>query len=111
MEFFLCFSLLRNTRDVLKTDVAPGAVTSLYGLRVVSLFWVILGHVYVYSNQDGIVGMLKPLFHSSPRPTRKLVARTFIQSQYLKALTASLRVGFCDEWKRGLSLVYSLTQN
>ncbi len=27
---------------------------------------------------------------------------TFIQSQYLKALAASLRVGFCDEWKRGL---------
>ncbi len=27
-------------------------------------------------------------------------ARTFIQSQYLKAFAASLRVGFCDEWKR-----------
>ncbi len=33
---------------------------------------------------------------------RKLAARTFIQSQYLKALAASLRVHFCDEWKRGL---------
>ena len=37
---------------------------------------------------------------SSQKPTRKLAARTFIQSQYLKALAASLRVGFCDEWKR-----------
>ena len=27
--------------------------------------------------------------------------RTLIQSQYLKALTAVLQVGFCDEWKRG----------
>ena len=33
----------------------------------------------------------------------QLAARTFIQSQYLKALTVSLRVGFCDEWKRGLN--------
>ncbi len=33
---------------------------------------------------------LKPLFHSSQKPTRKLAARTFIQSQYLKALAASL---------------------
>ncbi len=31
---------------------------------------------------------------------RKLAAKTFIQSQYMKALVASLRVGFCDEWKR-----------
>ena len=44
---------------------------------------------------------LKALFHSSQKPTRKLAARTFIQSQYLKALAVSLRVGFSDEWKRG----------
>ncbi len=32
-----------------------------------------------------------------------LIAKpTFIQSLYLKALAASLGVGFCDEWKRGL---------
>ncbi len=30
-------------------------------------------------------------------------ARTFMQSQYLKALVAGLRVGFCDEWKRGFT--------
>ncbi len=45
---------------------------------------------------------LKPLFHSSGKSTRKLAARTFNQSQYLKALAAGLRVGICDEWKRGL---------
>ncbi|CAB4011959.1 nose resistant to fluoxetine 6-like [Paramuricea clavata] len=55
VEFFLCFSLLRNTRDVLKTDVAPGTVTSLYGLRVMSIFWIILGHVYAFSAIDGNV--------------------------------------------------------
>ena len=49
---------------------------------------------------------VKVLFHSSQKPTRKLAAGTFIQSQYLKALAASLRVGFCDEWKRGLSLPF-----
>ena len=31
----------------------------------------------------------------------ELAARTFIQSPYLKALAASLRVGFYDERKRG----------
>ena len=42
---------------------------------------------------------VKALFHSSQNPTRKLIARTLIQSQYLKALAASLRVSFRDEWK------------
>ena len=46
---------------------------------------------------------LKALFHSLQKPTLKLAARTFIQSQYLKALAASLRVGFCDEWKTGFT--------
>ncbi len=39
----------------------------------------------------------KGFFHSSQKPTRKLAARTFVQSQYLKALVVSLGVGFCDE--------------
>ena len=54
---------------------------------------------------------LKPLFHSSQKPTNKLAARTFIQSQYLKALAASLRVGFCDEWKRGLKANFHSAEN
>ncbi len=33
--------------------------------------------------------MAKALFHLSQKLTRKLAARTFIQSQYLKALAAS----------------------
>ncbi len=46
---------------------------------------------------------IKPLFHSSQKPTRKLAARTFTQSQYLKALAASLRVSFCVEGKTSFS--------
>ena len=43
--------------------------------------------------------VLKALFHSSQKPTRKLAARTFIQSQYLTGLAATFRVPFCAEWK------------
>ncbi len=49
------------------------------------------------------VGILKTLFYSLQKQTCKLAARTFIQSQYLKALAASLRVGFCDECERGFN--------
>ena len=58
VKFFLCFSLLRNSRAVFKTDATPGTVTSLFGLRVLSIFWVMLGHVYAFSRHlDGITGM------------------------------------------------------
>ncbi|XP_028392820.1 nose resistant to fluoxetine protein 6-like [Dendronephthya gigantea] len=56
VQVFLCFSLLRNTRAVLKTDVTPGTMTSLNGLRVISMFWIILCHLYVFAKPiDGIV--------------------------------------------------------
>ena len=66
MEFFLCFSLLRNSRAVFKTDVTPETVTSLFGLRVLSIFWIILAHVYVYSKSvGGITGK-----YMTPRGTQ-----------------------------------------
>ena len=46
----------------------------------------------------------KPLFHSSQKPTRKLAASAFKCCDWMKVLAASLRVGFCDEWKRGVTI-------
>ncbi len=40
--------------------------------------------------------------HHKTYPTRNLAARTFIQSQYLKELATSLRVGLL-RWKRGFT--------
>ena len=55
-----------------------------------------------------IVKCLKALFDSSQKPCKNQLASSLRELssnnvQYLKALTASLRVGFCDEWKRGLT--------
>ena len=30
----------------MNTNVPPGAITSINGMRVLSMWWVILGHVY-----------------------------------------------------------------
>ena len=54
-EFFLCFSFIKNTKAVLRTDVADGAITSLNGIRVISITWVIMGHCLVFSLPD--IGM------------------------------------------------------
>ena len=53
---------------------------------------------------------LKPLFHSSQKPACKLAASAFKYCDWMKVLAASLRVGFCDEWKRAFTLV-NLEQN
>ena len=70
-------------------------------------------YLYLAPNPVFIFGF-KILLHKALRlfsTHRKiqLAGRTFIQSLYLKALIASLRVGFCVEWERDLkgSTVYS----
>ena len=50
--------------------------------------------------------VLKHLFHSSQKPTGKLAASAFRYCDWINVLAASLQVGFCDEWKRGLKPVF-----
>ncbi|XP_068723266.1 nose resistant to fluoxetine protein 6-like [Montipora capricornis] len=46
VRFILCFSITRNTSKIMDCSVPPGAITSVNGVRVLSLWWVILGHTY-----------------------------------------------------------------
>ncbi|XP_065182327.1 nose resistant to fluoxetine protein 6-like [Sycon ciliatum] len=46
-RFLLCFSLLRNARRLLDTNVPKGAITCINGIRVLSITWVILGHTFL----------------------------------------------------------------
>ncbi len=49
---------------------------------------------------------LKPRFHSSQKPTRKLTESAFKYCDWMKVLEASLQVGFCDEWKRAFRCLW-----
>ncbi|EDO47332.1 predicted protein, partial [Nematostella vectensis] len=53
-EFFLCFSIIRNTSRIMDTNVPPGAITSINGMRVLSMFWVILGHTFIWQLIGGL---------------------------------------------------------
>jgi len=51
IRFFLCFSLIQNTNRIMDTQVPRGAITSVNGMRVLSMFWVILGHTHLQFSQ------------------------------------------------------------
>ena len=53
LDFILSFSLFKNVSTLLATKQAPGVITSLNGLRVISMFWVILGHTHLWSLTGG----------------------------------------------------------
>ena len=46
---FKSFSLVLNSRKLFNTSTAEGPLACLNGLRVISMFWVILGHTYLFS--------------------------------------------------------------
>ncbi|RMX37080.1 hypothetical protein pdam_00020043 [Pocillopora damicornis] len=45
-RFLLCFSWIQNTNRIMDTNVPPSAITSINGMRVLSMWWVILGHLF-----------------------------------------------------------------
>ncbi|XP_065828521.1 nose resistant to fluoxetine protein 6-like [Oscarella lobularis] len=46
--FFFAFSLARNLPKLLNVDVQSKEIQCLHGLRTLSMFWVILGHSYIW---------------------------------------------------------------
>ena len=56
MQFLLCFSIIRNTSKIMDCTVPPGAITSVNGVRVLSMWWVIMGHTF-----GGIVQLVSKL--------------------------------------------------
>uniref|UniRef100_A0A7M5WUY2 Nose resistant-to-fluoxetine protein N-terminal domain-containing protein n=1 Tax=Clytia hemisphaerica TaxID=252671 RepID=A0A7M5WUY2_9CNID len=45
LSFLLCFSLVKNSKSIFNTNVPPGAIASINGIRTFSITWVILGHL------------------------------------------------------------------
>ena len=48
VDALTAFSLFRTVPTLLATKQAPGVISSLNGIRVISMFWVILGHTHFW---------------------------------------------------------------
>ncbi|XP_074616380.1 nose resistant to fluoxetine protein 6-like [Acropora palmata] len=55
LRFLTCFSITRNTSKIMDCTVPPGAITSVNGVRVLSMWWVILGHTFIWLLQNGVL--------------------------------------------------------
>ena len=54
-DFITAFSLYKTVPALLATKQASSVITSLNGLRVISMFWVILGHAQLGALSPGII--------------------------------------------------------
>ena len=54
IDLITAFSLFKTVPTILATKQPPSAITSINGIRVISMFWVILSHTYVWSLLTGI---------------------------------------------------------
>ncbi|XP_066935837.1 O-acyltransferase like protein-like [Clytia hemisphaerica] len=60
-DFATSFSLIRNMKAILSTESPKGAITSLNGIRTLSMTWVILGHMYAFGSMPGFAYWDNPL--------------------------------------------------
>ena len=60
LEFITSFSIFKNVKMILSTKQPPTAITSLNGIRVLSMFWVILGHTHYWALISGV--LTNPLY-------------------------------------------------
>ncbi|KAK3584300.1 hypothetical protein CHS0354_013252 [Potamilus streckersoni] len=50
ISFFKCFSIISSAKKLVDTKTAVGPLACLNGIRVISMWWVIQGHSYVFAS-------------------------------------------------------------
>ncbi|XP_067126435.1 nose resistant to fluoxetine protein 6-like isoform X2 [Centruroides vittatus] len=57
-EIFLSFSLYTNVQKLFRNKKSSETLTVLYGIRVISISWIILCHSHLYVDTQSIAGIL-----------------------------------------------------
>ena len=66
-DFVLSFSLYKTVPAIMATHQPANAITSINGIRVISMFWVILGHTFLLEILYGVVANIQELFEKVPK--------------------------------------------
>ena len=82
-EILSSFSVLSNGEKMVKMDSTPKGMGCLNGMRVLSISWIVLGHVYIFMlgfiseylytyNQQLLKTLLLPSYNICPEGTLQL---------------------------------------
>ncbi|CAG0883840.1 unnamed protein product [Cyprideis torosa] len=64
----VAFSLYTNTQKLFGTEHPKGSITCLNGIRVLSMVWVIYGHVYNFSFNTGVTNPVSSILDITKQP-------------------------------------------
>ena len=56
VRLLMCFALNRNLAKLMDVRQSDTSLSALNGIRVISMFWVILGHTVIFSITFGATG-------------------------------------------------------
>ncbi|VDK71115.1 unnamed protein product [Onchocerca ochengi] len=73
LKVLLAFSVYTNGRNILKTEKRSNQIHCLHGTRVLSMFWIILGHSYYYAVSTLTVDNLLPTMIAFPQKFLNLI--------------------------------------
>ncbi|VDM45094.1 unnamed protein product [Toxocara canis] len=73
VKVLLAFSVYTNGKFVLRTDKGTKQIHCLHGTRVLSMFWIILGHTYYYIVASLTVDNLLPSMIAFPQKFLNLI--------------------------------------
>ena len=63
----LLFSLYKTLSAITATHQPANGITSINGIRVISMFWVILGHTFLWGTAYGVVANSKEALKTVPK--------------------------------------------
>uniref|UniRef100_A0A914ULF1 Nose resistant-to-fluoxetine protein N-terminal domain-containing protein n=1 Tax=Plectus sambesii TaxID=2011161 RepID=A0A914ULF1_9BILA len=66
VKVLLAFSVYTNGKNILRAKKGPNQVHCLHGMRVLSMFWIILGHTYYYCATSLTMDNIIPTLVSFP---------------------------------------------
>lgn len=62
VKILLAFSIYTNGKSILRTEKRDNQIHCLHGTRVLSMFWIILGHSYYYAASGLTAGQFTYFF-------------------------------------------------
>ena len=66
-DFVLSFSLYKTVPAIMATHQPANAITSINGIRVISMFWVILGHTFLWGIEFDLIADIKKMYETVPK--------------------------------------------